>query len=213
MNSHLENTGDNLPRKRVSSVAREETAAILSAALSDGQLDVNEFDERSTKLWRLTYDDELESLTADLDVTATRTPAVATPAAPAIATVPGGSAVTFSIMGGASREGTWQVAPRHFSFTTMGGNLVDLRYAKLSAQETIINAFAVMGGIEIIVPEDVRVISEGVGILGGFGIEDHPSCTLRIDDLPPNAPTIRIRGAGIMGGVGIVRASRSAHVS
>ena len=210
MNSEIERTDDHLPRKRVSTAARQDVADMLSAALADGQLNVTEFDERSTKLWRLTYADELAELTADLDVT--HAPAPATNVAPAITPTPGGARLTFSIMGGSSREGSWQVARHHASFTTMGGNTLDLRHAELSARETVIHAYAVMGGMEIIVPEDVRVISEGIGIMGGFGIEDHPSCTVLMSDLPPNAPTIRIRGAAVMGGIGVVRASRSARL-
>ncbi|WP_297850056.1 DUF1707 domain-containing protein [uncultured Corynebacterium sp.] len=208
MSSDIEKTGDNLPRKRVSTSARQAAADLLSAALADGQLNIDDFDERNRQLWRVTYADELEALTADLSVPAS----VPQAPSPAITPAGGGATLTLSIMGGSSREGSWQIAPHHHSFTTMGGNLLDLRFAKLSAQETVINAVAIMGGMEIIVPENVRVISEGIGIMGGFGIEDHPSCSVSMSDLPPSAPTIRIRGIGLMGGVGIVRAAKDARV-
>lgn len=208
MASDIEKAGENLPRKRVSTSARQAAADLLSAALADGQLNIDEFDDRNKQLWCVTYVNELEKLTADLSFPASASQVPF----PAVIPSTGGASLTLSVMGGSSREGSWQIAPHHHSFTTMGGNLLDLRFAKLSAQETVINAVAIMGGMEIIVPENVRVISEGLGIMGGFGIEDHPSCSISMNDLPPNAPTIRIRGLGLMGGVGIVRAARDARV-
>ena len=94
----------------------------------------------------------------------------------------------------------------------MGGNALDLREARLASRETTVNAVAIMGGIDIIVPDDVRVIDDGIGIMGGFGIEDHPSCTVSVAQLPADAPVIRVRGLALMGGVGITRAARGARV-
>lgn len=209
MPTEIERADENLPRKRVSGSAREATADLLSKALADGQLTIAEFDERNKQLWHVTYADELEALTADLSVPEST---VLMDSSPAVVPTTGGARFTLSVMGGSSRRGPWQIAPHHYSFTTMGGNEIDLRHAKLSAQETVVTAVAIMAGIEIIVPEDVRVISEGNGIMGGFGIEDHPSCTVLMSDLPPDAPTIRIRGAAVMGGVGVVRAARDARL-
>ena len=61
-------------------------------------------------------------------------------------------------------------------------------------------------------PEDVRVIDDGIGIMGGFGKEDHTSCTVSVADLPADAPVVRVRGFARMGGVGIIRAARGARV-
>lgn len=129
-----------------------------------------------------------------------------------VSTWPGGSSFSFSIMGGAEKKGDWHIAPAHTSITVMGGNELDLRHATLSSQETVINAVSVMGGIEIIVPDNVRVIDDGVGLMGGFGIEDDPSCTTRQEALPADAPVIRVRGLALMGGVSIVRAARGANL-
>ena len=104
------------------------------------------------------------------------------------------------------------MAPTHTSITLMGGNALDLREARLASRETTIYALSIMGGIDIIVPEDVRVIDDGVGIMGGFGMEDHPSCTLSVAQLPADAPVIRVRGLALMGGVGITRAARGVRV-
>ena len=66
MASDIEKTGENLPWKRVSTSARQAAADLLSAALADGQLNIDEFDDRNKQLWCVTYVNELEKLTADL---------------------------------------------------------------------------------------------------------------------------------------------------
>ncbi len=69
-----------------------------------------------------------------------------------------------------------------------------------------------MGDTEIIVPEDVRVLNSGIGIMGGFGTEDHPSCAVPQADVPADAPVVHVRGLALMGGVGVIRAAHGAHV-
>lgn len=218
MSSEIERSEAQLPRKRASSAARQATANLLTEALADGQIDITEFDERTAQVWRATYADELERLTADVEVPDSKKPdsqVTATPRTqPTMEIVPhqGGSAFSLAVMGGSTSNGSWHIARHHTSLAMMGGNYLDLREATLSSHETVITAVALMGGIDIVVPEDVRVISEGFGIMGGFGVTDHPSCTLRVDDIPASAPIVRVRGLGLMGGVGITRAARGARV-
>ena len=218
MSSEIERSEAQLPRKRASSAARQATANLLTEALADGQIDISEFDERTAQVWQATYADELERLTADVAVPDSKKPdsqVTATPRTqPTMEIVPhqGGSAFSLAVMGGSTSNGSWHIARHHTSLAMMGGNYLDLREATLSSHETVITAVALMGGIEIVVPEDVRVINEGFGIMGGFGVTDHPSCTLRIDDIPASAPIVRVRGLGLMGGVGITRAARGARV-
>lgn len=200
-------TTPNAPRKRASNTERERISQLLDDAHVDGQLSLTEFDDRTKALWAATYADELPALVADLTPvehgSGTLEP---------ITSQPGGSALSFSIMGGSVKKGRWHVAPTHTSITVMGGNDLDLRNATLSAHETVINAFAVMGGIDIIVPDDVRVIDDGIGVLGGFELRDDPSSTTSHDHLPSDAPVVRVRGLALMGGVDIIRAARDAHI-
>lgn len=51
---------------RASLAQREHAASTLSDALSDGEITIREFDERSAAVWKATFSDELEPLTADL---------------------------------------------------------------------------------------------------------------------------------------------------
>lgn len=195
-----------LPRKRAGNTEREHIAAQLADAHADGQLTLTEFDERTQALWAATYADELPALVADLS------PVERDGAVEPVGSRSGGSALSFSVMGETVRNGAWHVAPTHTSITIMGGNDIDLRNATLSAQETMINAFALMGGIDIIVPDDVRVIDDGIGIMGGFELRDDASCSTSPDQLPSDAPVVRVRGLALMGGVDIIRAARGAQL-
>lgn len=201
----------NPPRKRASDSERDATAKHLQDAFADGQISMSELDERSRAVYAATYADELPALVEDLSPVKHADREVC-PSRALVTGERGGSAFTLSVMGGSERTGQWLMAPTHTSITLMGGNALDLRDARLASHETTINAVAIMGGVDIIVPDDVRVIDDGVGIMGGFGIEDHRSCTVSVAELPADAPVIRVRGLALMGGVGITRAARGARV-
>lgn len=215
---------DSAPRIRASDDDRNKVAAALSEAFSQGRLDYEEFDERTRRVWGMRYRDELLTPLRDLlpdpaQVLEGQLPVARPDNAPAptgrlvpsirqITREPGGDRISLSIMGGTEKQGDWLCAPEHVSLALMGGNEVDLRHARFGSRETTIWALAVMGGIDIIVPEDMRVISDGIGIMGGFGFETDKDVSLRHEDLPPEAPVIRIRGLALMGGVTIIRKRR-----
>lgn len=58
--------------------------------------------------------------------------------------------------------------PAYVAFAMMGGVHLDLRHARFSGPAATIHAYALMGGIEIIVPEDIEVDVAGIGFMGGF---------------------------------------------
>lgn len=105
--------------------------------------------------------------------------------------------IVIAVMGGASRKGRWTPARRNFAFAVMGGSELDFREAVLPPGVTEVQVFTVMGGVEIIVPPGVNVESHGIGIMGGF---DQAGET---DGWDQNAPTLRIAGLAVMGGVDI----------
>jgi predicted membrane protein len=76
----------------------------------------------------------------------------------------------------------------------MGGCQIDLREADIQGEEAVIHTFAWWGGIEIKVPEDWAVVSQGLPLMGGFADTTHP---------PQGGPKKRlvIKGFAIMGGV------------
>lgn len=220
-----EMTEDNVPRRRASDDNRSATVEELSAALSRGQLTLAEFDERSSLAWSARYVDELHPLLADVADHSSPLPAhldphgrPAThhdPTSQAVARARsqitghrGGSSLSMSVMGGAERAGNWPCPSNHTSITVMGGNLVDLREAGFESGSITIRAFALMGGIEVIVPEGVRVICDGFGLMGGFGSTVDKNATVSPASLPHDAPVVKVSGLAVMGGVSVVTRPR-----
>ncbi|MBO0772458.1 MAG: DUF1707 and DUF2154 domain-containing protein, partial [Actinobacteria bacterium] len=154
---------------RVSDAEREQAAEIVRAALADGRLRLDELDERLTRVYAAVTYGDLEAVTADLPG-----PGVA-PSVPAaagrfppdrIGGTPSAS-VSVAILSGARRTGHWVVPPRYTAVAIMGGVELDLRQARFSQPEVTIVVFALCGGVNITVPEDIDVDVSGVGIMGG----------------------------------------------
>jgi len=101
-----------------------------------------------------------------------------------------------AVMGGATRKGRWTPARTTYSLALMGGTELDFREAVLPRGVTQVQVVAIMGGAEIIVPPGVNVESHGIGIMGGFDDAGE-------QDYDPDAPTLRISGIAVMGGVEI----------
>jgi hypothetical protein len=73
-----------------------------------------------------------------------------------------------SFLSSNERNGRWEL-PRHFRALAVVGSVeLDLRDAVIGIGVSVIEAVAVMGNIEITVPPDVAVESEGDSLLGTF---------------------------------------------
>ncbi len=106
-----------------------------------------------------------------------------------------------AVFGGATRKGEWVVPPQLTAFAMFGGVELDLTYVTFAEAESEIVAVAVMGGVEITVPEGLTVLVDGVGIFGGFDQKaEGPG--------QPGAPVLRIKGAAFFGGVEVKRTPR-----
>ncbi|MDN5581708.1 MULTISPECIES: DUF1707 SHOCT-like domain-containing protein [unclassified Corynebacterium] len=219
--------GDGGHALRASTVDRERVLAELSEATARGQIDLGEFDERCAAAWSVGSRADLAALLDDLVVdpmavvagTSRRNagaPPVRRPGS-ALATsgdarftgVPG-SAWSVAVMSGVDKKGEWACARAHRVVVVMGGALLDLRNAVFESPETVVTVTAVMGGVQILVPEDVRVVEHGFGLMGGFGSARSRSVRLRERDLPPDAPVVRVRGIAVMGGVEVKTVPRRA---
>ncbi|GAB3409114.1 DUF1707 SHOCT-like domain-containing protein [Flindersiella endophytica] len=184
---------------RASDTDRHQVADRLRDAAAEGRLTLDELEERLEGVYGAKTYAELEPYTHDL-------PAQNTSGSPGPAGTlqrVGGTpahAVSVAIMGGASRKGAWVVPPAYTAIAFWGGVELDLRDAKFAQQEVVIRAFAVMGGVSITVPEDVDVLVNGVGIMGGF--EGSGAET----SIPSgNRPIVRVTGFAFWGGVDVKR--------
>jgi Domain of unknown function (DUF1707) len=185
---------------RVSDADREQAAEVLRQAAGDGRLTLDELDERlATAYAAKTYAD-LESVTSDLPG-----PGVPAPAAPVSGSFPAtriggtpGARFAVAVLSGVRRSGRWVVPRRYTCVSVMGGIDLDLREAQFSEREIIIQAFALMGGVNIIASDDVYIDVSGVGFMGGFDNRaDGPGL--------PGAPRVQVIGFALMGGVNVKR--------
>jgi hypothetical protein len=99
-----------------------------------------------------------------------------------------------ALLSGVQRKGAWEPAEHVRVFAVMGGADLDFREAILVEGVTELWIFAFWGGAQVIVPRDIHVETRGLGIMGGFSQLDHRAAE-------PDAPTLRIRGWAVMGGV------------
>ena len=190
---------DNRPELRISDTDRDRTAEVLREAHAHGRITVDELDERLTSVYTAKTYADLVPITRDL-------PAVQDAAAPTRnvrSSRIGGTPrfrMSLAILGGASRDGAWVVPPEYKAIATLGGIKLDMSDSTFAEPETVIKAYAVMGGMEITVPADAEVDVGAVGIMGGV---DHGAEGPGV----PGGPRIRIVGVAVMGGIEVKRAA------
>ncbi|QNP72472.1 DUF1707 domain-containing protein [Streptomyces roseirectus] len=197
------------PELRASDADRERVAEILRDALAEGRLDMEEFEERLEATYKARTYGELTPITRDLPAPGggPQAPVSLVKEPPAngdwTGRVVGGGEESPSwavaVMGGFQRKGRWTVPRRMNCVVFWGGGELDLREADFSAGEVQINCVAIMGGIDVVVPPGVEVVSKGVGIMGDF--------SHRESGVPagPGAPRVVITGVAFWGAVGIER--------
>lgn len=178
----------------------------LQNAFARDQLTLAEFDERMELARTAGNDRELAVLLADVpghEQTAMVLARDQLPTAPARATamVPAGKPEQLvAIFGGVEREGRWTPAPQTRAIAVFGGIELDFCEVDLApGSVTVVDCFALCGGVEIEVPADVHVEVGGTGFLGAFATRG------RADAPPPGAPVVRVVGLAVMGGVEIKR--------
>lgn len=199
-----EASGHSAPR--VTDDHRQASIAALRTAAGDGRIDLDEFGDRVGAVYAATSLEELRSVladvgSADLPILAPLPPPPAPlpppPAAPEQASAPPprtDAQWVVAVMSGANRKGTWQAKTEVNAVAIMGGCTLDFRHAELSGPVTHVSALAIMGGIEIVVPEGVPVEVDGFVLMGG--IEDRTRPTTAT-----GAPMLRIKAYGMWGGV------------
>ncbi|MGW0571187.1 DUF1707 SHOCT-like domain-containing protein [Streptomyces tauricus] len=203
-----------LPELRASDADRERVAEVLRDGLAEGRLDMAEFEERLEATYKARTYGELEPITRDLPASGVAAPGPA----PAVSMVkrPAGAADTgdwasrivggegtsrwgVAVMSGFERRGHWTVPKRFNCFAFWGGGVVDLREANFADGEVVVNCYAVMGGLNVVVPPGVEVVVRGIGVMGGF---DHGQEGVAGE---PGAPRVVVTGFAFWGGVGVER--------
>jgi hypothetical protein len=187
---------------------RERTIDALCQQFADEALSMGELERRLTQAREARSRQELDALLRDLPGAGVPARAPSRQAAPSRERTPvrtpedleprTSSQAAIAIMGGTRRAGRWVPPSDMVAVAIMGGVELDFRDAVLSAEVTEINCFAFWGGVEITVPPDVHVHTHGFALMGAF--EQHSDLESRP---APGAPTIRVNGFALMGGVDV----------
>lgn len=198
-----------LPALRASDADREAVATRLHTASTEGRLTVEELSDRLDAAYAARTHAELDVLLVDLPGGArVEAPGARAGAMP----VSSGTADertdwVVAIMSSATRKGRWRVRRSTAILALMGGADLDLRQAELEAPEVVITAISIMGGIDLLIPDGVRVDMSGFALMGGND-DRHGDVAP-----PPGAPVVRVRAFSLMGGVNVRRKRRRETVA
>src|ERR1700743_2436203 len=176
---------------RAADTDRIQVAQLLTDAAAQGQLQLSDYEDRLTKAYAAQTYEELDRLHADL-LGSSMSPQRGD------ATKPAPSMLLLAIMSAFERRGPGNVAKNVTTFALGGGGVIDLRYADFTSTEVEIHATSIMGGQTILLPPEVNVEIKGHGGKGGF--EHHVA-----GQGTPGAPTVKISGFSLWGGVGVKR--------
>jgi Domain of unknown function (DUF1707)/Cell wall-active antibiotics response 4TMS YvqF len=194
---------------RVSNDDRERVAQFLHTAMAEGRLSINELEERLDKVYAAKTYGDLEPLTRDLPA-GQQANALRMSQGQSLPSVPsnriggrGTSSTAIAVMSGADRKGMWTLPPTFNAVAFMGGVELDLTDARFEDAETTIQAFAVMGSVEIYVPEDITVQVNGTGFMGAFDNRVQDQIQGR-----PGVPHVRVTGLAFWGAVEVKRRKR-----
>ena len=169
---------------RASDADRDMALALLREASVDGRLTIEELAERAELVQAARTRDDVAAATADL-----------APAAPAPA--PPEDAVRHrALLSSFVREGRWRIAPQSRFSAVFGSVRLDLRQAVLPGPDIDIEARAVFGSVDVIVPEGTHV-----DVTGGAALS---SQEVTVEGGPAEgAPVIRIRHRGFAGSLNV----------
>jgi hypothetical protein len=182
---------------RAGDTDRIQVAQLLTDAAAQGQLQMSDYEDRLTRAYAAKTYDELDRLRSDLLGSSVSPRHGGAPQ-------PAPSMLLLAIMSAFERRGRWNVPKKLTTFALWGGGVIDLRYADFTSAEVDIHACSIMGGQTILLPPEVNVEISGHGVMGGF--DHHVS-----GEGTPGAPTVRIHGFSLWGGVGVRRKNRKAQ--
>jgi hypothetical protein len=182
---------------RAADTDRIQLAQLLAYAAEQGRLPLEDYEDRLTKAYAATTYEQLEELRADLPGSAVSPRRGGKPN-------PAPSTLLLALLSGFERRGRWNVPKKLTTFTFWGSGVLDLRYADFTSTVVDIHAVSIMSAQNIVLPPEVNVEIRGRGVMGGFD-------RTILGNGTPGAPTVKIHGFSLWGGVGIKRKARRPH--
>jgi len=185
---------------RVSDADREQVAERLRVAAGQGRITLDELDARLDASFAARTYADLAVITRDLPAQGSAALAWGESGAFPADRIGGTPRrkLCVAILSGARRKGPWVVPPVFTAVAFMGGVEIDLREARFSERNVKIRAYALMGGVNIVVSDAIEVDVAGIGFMGGF---DHKASGSGV----VGAPRLRVTGFAMMGGVSVNR--------
>lgn len=116
-----------------------------------------------------------------------------------------GSDSSFAMFAGTKVRNTSEHLTRADATAIFGGVTLDLRQAHFDTEASV-DAIALFGGVDILVPPGWRVAIAGTPILGGIDDKTRPGALL-----PTDAPVLKINATAIFGGVTVANESSDAR--
>jgi hypothetical protein len=188
-----------LPDIRATDADRERTVTVLRTSGANGQLTVDELDERVEAAYAAKTRGELEQLVQDLGDARGR------PADVPVRAGDDGTRWVVSVMGGSDRRGRWRLARSLNVVNVMGGSDLELNDAEFAAEVVDMRIFSLMGGADVWIPEGLDVEVSEFALMGGNEV--------RIGDARPGdgGPLLRLKLISIMGGTTVRRGRRKSR--
>ncbi len=170
---------------RVSDADRNGTLRRLANALALGLLDIQEFDERSSRVSQARTQSELDSLVGDL------------PGPGAIVTSAADRVELRGWMGSLKRNGEWVVPTRLALVRRVGSVELDLTKARFAGPVVVIELDMIRGSVGIRLPDGASASIDDVTVYGGSARD------LRKDAPAEGTPHVVLTGRMVMGSVKI----------
>ncbi len=195
------NADSHLPARVVSSEQREAAVKTLSAAFASDAIPVDEFERRVADVYKAASLSALRKITEDLPApegtTEIREDSVApVPIVSATGVVRRDHQNVESFLSSVERNVQGPM-PEQLNLRSVVGSLeLDLRGADFPPGVTEIRVEAILGNIEIELPDYVSVEHEGRAILGAFSVRGRSRGRRREE-----RPVVRITGRSILGNV------------
>ena len=161
---------------------REQSTELLSHAVVEGRLTLEEFSDRVERAQAARTREELATLTQDLPA--------APPAPPTSTEIIPAQQKHVAFCSRLVRSGPWELASRSEFRSIFGTITLDLSQARLPGSEVDLEIFNLFGTVTVIVPESVDVSVSGGGMFASQVIQPHTAPPV------PGAPKLRINARG-----------------
>ncbi len=169
------------PRPEPLDDERRAAQARLEVAVGEGRLTLDDFTQRSGRIWAATDSAEVARTLDDLPP-----PPVVGGSAPARSTL-------VSVIGDIRRRGRWALRSRTRAWLVIGDVELDLRSALIGNDEITIEVYSLIGDVEVIAPEGVEVELGGFSLLGDRRVDLAPVPRV------PGTPIVRVRVVSLIG--------------